>query len=142
MSASARGPTMADLFRQFFWIIFPVFGMAFAAFAVWNEFSRQKKALEVLKVYAEKGTEPPASVTAVLTQASTGQRSMSNPNPLALAAFFGVMALGFAALTAWCAFHPDRWVFTAGFGICGFAMAALAASGLVQALTTRRPDAP
>ena len=56
---------MADLFRQFFWIIFPVFGMCMGAFAIWNEFSRQKKALEVLKIYAEKGTEPPESVRAI-----------------------------------------------------------------------------
>jgi hypothetical protein len=133
---------MADLFRQFFWIIFPVFGMAFAAFAVWNEFSRQKKALEVLKVYAEKGVEPPESVVAVLTRASTGHRTASNSNPLAQAAFFGVMALGFAALTAWLAFHAERWVFTAGFAICGFSLAALAASALVQGLTARRSDAP
>jgi hypothetical protein len=131
---------MADLFRQFFWIIFPIFGMAFAAFAVWNEFSRQKKALEVLKVYAERGTEPPDSVVAVLTRASTGQAP--KPNPLAQAAFLGVMAVGFAGLTIWCAFYPERWVFTAGFAMCGFALAGLAASALVQGLTARRPDAP
>lgn len=133
---------MADLFRQFFWMIFPIFGMGFAAFAVWNEFSRQKKALEVLKVYAEKGTEPPESVVAVLTRASTGRRGGSNSNPFAQAAYFGVMAVGFAGLTTWFAFHPNLWIFTTGFAICGFALAALAASSLVQGLTTRRSDAP
>ena len=130
---------MADIFRQFFWLIFPVLGMCFAAFAVWNEFSRQKKALEVLKIYAEKGTEPPDSVVAVLNRASVSQK---HRNHLAEAAFAGVMAVGFAGLTVWSSFHPNGWVFTAGFAMCGFALAALAASALVQGLTARRPDAP
>ena len=60
---------MADLFRHFFWLIFPILGMGMGAFAIWNEFSRQKKALEVLKVYAEKGQEPPESVMQILGRA-------------------------------------------------------------------------
>jgi hypothetical protein len=130
---------MDDLFRHFFWIIFPVLGMGVGAFSIWNEFSRQKKALEVLKVYAEKGVEPPASVTAVLNRASTSERPQ---NHFAQTAFFGVMALGFAGLTIWLGFNGGASIFVAGFAICGFALAALAASSLVQGLTTRRSDAP
>jgi hypothetical protein len=130
---------MADIFRQFFWLIFPVLGMCFAAFAVWNEFSRQKKALEVLKVYAEKGTEPPESVLMVLNRASVSHK---HRNHFAEAAFAGVMALGFGGLTFWCAMASAPQAFIAGFALCGFSLAALGAASLVQGLTARRPDAP
>jgi hypothetical protein len=116
--------------------------MGMGAFAIWNEFSRQKKALEVLKVYAEKGTEPPESVIAVLNRATTDQKGASHRNPFAQAAYFGVMSVGFAGLTVWFSFHPDGWMFTTGFAIASFALAALAASSLVQGLTAKRPDAP
>src|ERR1700761_3337371 len=90
---------MVELFREFFWLIFPIFGMGIGAFSIWNEFSRQKKALEVLKVYAEKGTEPPESVLEVLNRASTRPRRRGSR--WSSAAFFGVFAAGFAGLAIW-----------------------------------------
>ena len=125
---------MLQLFREFFWIIFPVLGMGVGAFAIWNEFSRQKKALEVLKVYAEKGQEPPESVLALLNRSSSPGGGRSR-NPWAQVAYFGVMAAGFGALTFWFA-QSSGWPFVLGFGIASFALAALAASAAVQALTT------
>jgi hypothetical protein len=135
---------MAELFREFFWLIFPVLGMGIGAFSIWNEFSRQKKALEVLKVYAEKGAEPPESVLAVLTRASTpvAVKSPRQANPLAQTAFFGVMALGFGGLALWMGQSPGLIVFTIGFTIAGFALAALAASAFVQSRSGRQADGP
>ena len=135
---------MSDLVRQFFWIIFPILGMGIGALAVWSEFARQKKALEVLKVYAEKGVEPPASVLAVLNRASTpgGGTKEPNANPWARFAFFLVMMIGFGCVAAWFGQGEMRrvWVFVAGFGITAFVMAAQAASALVSGLTAKRAD--
>ena len=128
---------MADLFRQFFWIIFPVFGMCMGAFAIWNEFSRQKKALEVLKIYAEKGTEPPESVLALLNRAST--RS-SRRNPLAGAVFAGVLALGFAGMAIWTYFNSGPFSFVTGWTLAAIALGAVCASTAVQALTAPRQN--
>ena len=129
---------MTDLFRQFFWMIFPVFGMCFAAFAVWNEFSRQKKALEVLKVYAEKGTEPPESVLQVLNRASTRQRRTASGWPGA--AFFGVLSLGFAGMAVWTSSNSGPGQFVTFWTIAAIALGALCASNLVVALTGPRPN--
>ena len=130
---------MLQLFREFFWIIFPVLGMGIGAFAIWNEFSRQKKALEVLKVYAEKGQEPPESVLALLNRSSSPGGGARARNPWAQVVYFGVMAAGFGAVTFWFAQGPG-WPFVLGFGIASFALAALAASTAVQALTTPRKN--
>ncbi len=124
---------MADLFRQFFWIIFPVLGMGMGAFSIWNEFSRQKKALEVLKVYAEKGTEPPESVISVLNRASTRPRRPGAG--WSRAAFFGVLAIGFAGMAIWTGLDGGPFSFATGWTIAAIALGALCASNVVQALT-------
>ena len=130
-----------QLFREFFWLIFPIMGMGMGAFAIWNEFSRQKKALDVLKIYAEKGVDPPESVIAVLNRASSagGARAQSGMHPWSRFGFFTVMALGFGALTFWFSMGKvaETWVFTTGFGITAFVMAAVAVGALVQALILR-----
>jgi hypothetical protein len=129
---------MVELFREFFWIIFPVLGMGMGAFAIWNEFSRQKKALEVLKIYAEKGTEPPASVLEVLNRASMRQRRRS-PS-LSGAAFFGVLSAGFAAMAVWTYVNSGLDQFVVGWTIAAIALGALFASNLVAALTAPRQN--
>jgi hypothetical protein len=122
------------------WIIIPVMGMALGAFAIWAEFSRQRKALDVLRVYAEKGEEPPPTVVAVLTRASASDSRPQPPWPRF--AFYTVMAVGFGLASAWFSQGDSRqvWVFVAGLGITSFIMAAYAASSLVTALTQPRAD--
>jgi hypothetical protein len=122
---------MIELFREFFWLIFPILGMGIAFMAVAGEFGRQKRALEVLRVYAEKGTEPPASVLAVLSRASSEQKK----DPMAGFALFAVLTVGFAAVTLRFAYMGFGWPFELGFGIAAFVMAAIAASRLVSALS-------
>lgn len=123
---------MVELFREFFWLIFPVLGMGIAFVAVFGEFSRQKRALEVLRVYAEKGAEPPASVLAVLSRASSDDKKR---NPMAGFAFFLIMALGFGGVAWWFNNGVGAWPFVLGFSIAGFVMAALAVSNLVQSMS-------
>ncbi|MEO6379958.1 MAG: hypothetical protein ABIO37_18190 [Caulobacteraceae bacterium] len=134
---------MADLFSHFFWLIFPIMGMGMGAFAIWNEFSRQKKALEVLKIYAEKGAEPPASVMAVLNRASAPggtSRSTALANPWARAAFFVIMSAGCVALALWFFHWNPRSGGVMGFGMAAFVMAALAAAALVTAFISHHKD--
>ena len=98
---------MIELFREFFWLIFPILGMGIAFMAVAGEFGRQKKALEVLRTYAEKGVEPPANVLAVLSRAS----SENKKNPKASFAFFTIMALGFIFVAGWFNGTGGSWPF-------------------------------
>lgn len=130
-------------FGDFFWLL-PIGGMALGAFAIWNEYDRQRKALDVLKVYAEKGQEPPESVLAVLNRASApgGAPPAQQRGPWASVAFFAVLTLGFGAVALWFAQgDPQKaWVFIVGFAITAFAMAANAAAHLVQALGRSRAN--
>ena len=130
---------MADLFRHFFWIIFPVMGMLMGAFSIWNEFSRQKKALEVLKVYAEKGQEPPESVLQILGQASI-RGARRRGSSWSAATFFGVLAAGFAGLAIWTYVNDGPYPFLTGWAIAAVALGALCASNVVGALTAPRQN--
>ena len=122
-----------------YWIL-PVLGLAVGAFAIWSEYGRQRKALDVLRIYAEKGQEPPDSVLAMLTRASTSESSSSPP--WAQFAFYVIMAAGFGLVTAWFSRGDvsEVWPFTLGFGITSFVMLAYAASAMVRALKPPRAE--
>lgn len=129
------------------WIIMPVLGIVLgiglAAFAIWNEFSRQRKALDVLRIYAEKGQEPPPAVLAVLDRASVSDETNRTPrSPWARFAFFLVMSIGFGLLAAWFSqsHAAGAWLFVAASGVTCFVMAAVTASALVSALRPPRVD--
>lgn len=123
-----------------YWIVLPVLGIALGAYAIWGEFSKQKRALEVLRIHAEKGTEPSDAVLEMLTRAGGGVPAAPARSPWASFGFYLIMALGFGALTAWfLQGNAERvWMFVIAFGITGFTMAALAVAALINGLTAPR----
>ncbi len=127
-------------------ILIPLAGMSIGAFSIWTEHQRKQKALEVLKIYAQQGTEPPQSVIDSVSRVS-GRHDWKDSDhkpqaPWSRFAFFIVMALGFGLAALW--FNQGgakAWPITLGLGITSFVMAALAMSALVQALTAPRSNA-
>ena len=56
------------LFSRFWWIIFPLFWMAYAMVRLWLRHSRANRTLDIFKSYAEHGKEPPPEVLAALNE--------------------------------------------------------------------------
>src|SRR5688572_23173091 len=52
-----------------------------AVYRTWVDYRSRSKALDVLRVYAEKGQEPPASVTAAIAAVASGDAPFGNPAP-------------------------------------------------------------
>lgn len=48
-----------QLFYSFWWLIFPVFGMAFAFVGMIQSEGRSRKVMELIKSYVDQGKEPP-----------------------------------------------------------------------------------
>lgn len=56
------------LFTRFWWIIFPLFWMAYAMVRLWLRHSRVNRTLDIFKSYAEHGKEPPPELLAALKE--------------------------------------------------------------------------
>jgi hypothetical protein len=57
---------MQDLFRSFWWMVFPLSWIAFGVFQAWLRYRARRDALDVLKSYAQAGREPPPELVAKL----------------------------------------------------------------------------
>ena len=60
--------TFVELFRQFWWLIFPLAWIVLRLVRTFRHQSAQDRALEVLRIYAAQGREPPPEVLKALTQ--------------------------------------------------------------------------
>lgn len=126
---------MADLFREFWWISFPMAAFAYTGWVQWIQYRRQKALLDVLKVYAEKGQEPPSAVTSALNrQESNGAWSHGAGGEAGrywlLAGLFGTLCAGFV----WGGLDGRMDGGSGAFMIVGFVMGAVALWSLICAM--------
>jgi hypothetical protein len=57
---------MTDLFRDFWWLLFPISWMAFSGYRSWLKAAARRDVLDTLKTFAAAGREPPAELVAKL----------------------------------------------------------------------------
>ncbi len=53
---------MEDLFRSYWWLMFPLFAFVFGAWDRWLAYQRSRDSLDVIKTYTAQGKEPPAEL--------------------------------------------------------------------------------
>lgn len=88
-----------ELFRQFWWLIFPLFGMGMGLFGMLGHFNQRKDILNLLRTYAEQGKEPPAALLESLQNDGRGRvyrGERGHDNPWAKIVIFGALSAGFA----------------------------------------------
>ena len=127
---------MEDLFRSYWWLIFPLGWMIAGGFTSLLNYKRQKDTLKLIQTYAEKGQEPPEALLKVLDRpidADNEYRSYSDRRGTEGTWFsvvlFGLMACGFGY-----AYYTDMYGAGEAFLIVTFVLGALSAACLVQAL--------
>ncbi|MFT3726394.1 MAG: hypothetical protein QM759_01010 [Terricaulis sp.] len=59
-----------ELFSRFWWLIFPLYWMVIHTIRASRRTSSQDRAMEILRIYAAKGEQPPPDVLKALTQMS------------------------------------------------------------------------
>lgn len=57
---------MADLFRNYWWLLFPLFWFVAAGWGSLMRYKRTQAKIDLLKTYAASGKEPPAELIASL----------------------------------------------------------------------------
>lgn len=63
---------MEDLFRHFWWLLFPIMGMAYGLVGMLQHNRSQNRTIDLLRTYAEQGKEPPPEVLRALSQLQSG----------------------------------------------------------------------
>lgn len=127
---------MEELFRDFWWLIFPIWGLAMGAWHSAAGYRRQKAMLDLVRTYAEKGEQPPEALLAALGRDEDGQPAHRNSpaHYWSLTALFAVLAVGFG-VAAWSYdFAGVGWP----FGIVALVMAAVAVWSLINAMFLAR----
>lgn len=86
---------MEDLFRQFWWLIFPLFGMFMAVYGMITSEKRTRNVIDLIKSYTDQGKEPPAELLALASQqikAESEEHQDKNGNAWSFVIFAAVCA--------------------------------------------------
>ena len=130
---------MEDLFRSYWWLLFPLAWFVFGGFSSFLNYRRQKDTLKLIQTYAERGQEPPEALLKVLDRPIDSETeywrsgSKSNEGSWFSVVLFGLMGLGFA-YASW----ADIYGAGETFLIVAFVLGALAVASLVSTLMGRR----
>jgi hypothetical protein len=131
---------MEDLFRSYWWLMFPLAWFVFGGFQSFLNYRRQKETLNLIRTYAEKGQEPPAGLLKVLEQpiedddTRLSGRGRAGEGSWFSAILFGVMAVGFGYGAS-----TDMYGAGPALIIVTFVLAGLCLACLFQAIRSGRP---
>jgi hypothetical protein len=119
-----------ELFRDFWWLIFPVFGMLIAIWGMASSERRTASVLDLIKSYTDQGKEPPAELLRLAAQQDSDSPSLTSPGKQNSTAWtfvvFAALAAGFGA--GWYMMRGEDIEFA--FAIVAIAMGVMALGGL------------
>lgn len=132
---------MEELFRDYWWLIFPIFGMAMAFWGMVQDDRRARNVLNVIRSYTDQGKEPPPELLKLAQEADENAFEVSaaansdGPNSRAwTVVLFLALAAGFGT-GYWLVQHRDfAWVLL----IATVTMGVLAVGGLFILLFGRK----
>jgi hypothetical protein len=134
---------MEDLFRSYWWLLFPLSWFIFGGFSSFLNYRRQKDTLKLIQTYAERGQEPPEALLKVLDRPIDSETeywrtgTSSNNGAWFSVVLFGLLSLGFG-YAAW----SDMYGAGEAFVIVSFVLGALCVASLVSAFMGGRDRAP
>jgi len=130
--------TFEELFRGYWWLMFPIFGMFIALIGMFQSENRNRKVMELIKSYVEQGKDPPPELLKLATSPSDYDMDISSPQKPSGSAWsfvvFAALAAGFAA--GWWMVRTEEWSFA--FAIVAIVMAVMAVGALLIALMSRK----
>lgn len=86
---------MEDLFRQFWWLIFPIFGMTMGLIGMFQTEKRAQSAIDLIKTYADQGKDPPPELLQLAVRENEGTSEGKNSQAWTFVVF-AALAAGFA----------------------------------------------
>lgn len=134
---------MEDLFRSFWWLIFPLSWFVFGAYQSWLSYRANRDTLDLIKTYAQAGREPPPELLAKLSKRWNDGEEDDDERPRRRRRrerSWSQVVL-FAGLCAGFTYGAITDLYEAGpaFVIVAFVMAALSLASAVSILVDRGP---
>lgn len=123
-----------ELFRDYWWLIFPVFGMGMAMWGMVSSERRTRNVLDLIKTYADQGKEPPAELLRLATQEAESTQAQQRQNNGWSFVVFAALAAGFGV--GWYMVQGQDYAFA--FLIVAVVMAVLAVGSLLMLLMSRK----
>ena len=133
----------AQLFRELWWLIFPIAFFAFGAWRNWLTYRANREMLDLIKTYAASGREPPPELLAKLSapwrdcdegadERPRYRRRWRRERTWYRVVLFGMLSSGFA-------FAAVTNIYGAGeaFTIVAFVLGSICVATLVQVLLDR-----
>ena len=136
---------MEDLFRSYWWLIFPLSWFVFGGYQSWLSYRANKDTLDLIKSYAQAGREPPPELLAKLSKRwndgddhddrdDRRRYRRRGPRGWYHVVLFAALAAGFAYAAA-----TDLYGAGEGFVIVAFVMGSLSLASVVSLLVDRGP---
>ncbi|WP_297511539.1 hypothetical protein [uncultured Caulobacter sp.] len=128
-----------DLFRQFWWLIFPISWFIFGAYQSWLSYRANRETLDLIKTYAAAGREPPAELLSKLNRRWLEDDHYERPRYRRRRERTWYHVVLYGMLSAGFGFAASTNIYGAGeaFTIVAFVLGAVCAATLVQVLLER-----
>lgn len=135
---------MEDLFRAYWWLLFPFIWFVFGCFQSWLSYKANRDTLDLLKSYAASGREAPPELVARLNKRwnemededlpfrQSRQRRYGGDHPAYRVVLFGVLCAGFSYASV-----SDLYGAGEAFTIVAFVMGAISLASLVSLMIGR-----
>jgi hypothetical protein len=130
-----------DMFRQFWWLIFPLSWFVFGAYQSWLSYRANRETLDLIKTYAASGREPPPELLSRLNKRWHGEQDEDErpryrrrrERSWYQVVLFGLLASGFTVAAA-----TDMFGAGEAFVIVAFVLGSLCAATLVQVVLDQK----
>jgi Flp pilus assembly protein TadB len=128
-----------EFFRDFWWLMFPVFGMFIAVIGMFQSENRSRQVMTLIKSYVEQGKEVPPELLKMAQERSDYDMDVGLPTPRSsgLWSFFVFLALAAGFTVGYWFIRAESWSFA--FLIVAVTMGVLAIGSLIIFLVQRRP---
>lgn len=126
-----------ELFRDFWWLLFPIFGMSMGLWGMSSSERRSRDVMNVIKSYVDQGKEVPPELLRMAQsdwQAPANQPSQQQNN---VWSFFTFAAIAAGFSVAWWFTRAEVW--SISFLVVAITFGVLAVGALFIAITSRRP---
>lgn len=131
--------SVEGLFRDFWWLIFPIFGMLMAVWGMIQSDNRSRQVISLIKSYTDQGKEPPPELLKLASQGlQEGGQAPSPPSRQNSGVWtfivFAAMAAGFGV--GWYMVRDQDFAFA--FALVGVVMGVMAAGALLLLIFGRK----